>query len=223
MSVAYSVVPDVIVIPGGDVVACVSCGFHYDAMSAEWCRCVNKDFATACPQCQSCVCKSDQRHAVRDFWFFAPDALLRRRADEKERRKAAAAQGTSAVLRALIVDDDEEIRLITEHALQEMGFATTTSSHPAEALEIATRQRPQLVITDALMPGGDGRELCKRIKLWNRGVKVIVMTSLYTSPRYASEAYRYFQADGYLAKPIDFHRLENVIRRLVPKSGEGQR
>ena len=116
--------------------------------------------------------------------------------------------------RVLIVDDDEEIRVMAEFILHEMGYRTLTASRSNEALEIVNREKPDVVLTDALMPGGDGRELCRMIKEQHPDVKVVIMTSLYTSPRYASEAHRLFHADGYLAKPIYYDRLRTVLRRL---------
>jgi hypothetical protein len=41
------------------------------------------------------------------------------------------------------------------------------------------------------------------------------MTSLYTAPRYVPEGRHLFQADEYLAKPIDFNRLRDVMENLM--------
>jgi CheY-like chemotaxis protein len=193
--------------------ACGVCRRSYDAMTAEWCRCVAKAPSPVCPSCGSCVCKQG-RNAARDFWLAAPDALLRARDAEKQRRKnVASAQGAAA--KVLIVDDDEEIRELAAWAVREIGYATATAPSVKEALDFLESERPAAVLTDALMPGGDGRELCRLIKERYPHVKVIVMTSLYTAPRYASEAHRLFHADGYLAKPIDFDRLRITLLRVL--------
>lgn len=117
---------------------------------------------------------------------------------------------------ALIVDDDEEMRHIVEHYVDRMGYETCTAVSAEAALEMIEAAQPHLLITDALMPRTDGRELCKQIKLRYPRVKVVVMTSLYKAARYKSEAYRVFHADGYITKPIDFAELRNVLQRLVP-------
>lgn len=196
------------------LVRCATCAKDYDTISALWCRCVGKDFAPACPRCGACICRGGT-NAITAFWFTAPEELRRRRAAEKLRRSNAQAQTAAALAhRVLVVDDDEEIRIMAEFSLHEMGYRTLTASRADEALELVSREKPDFVLTDALMPGGDGRELCKTIKAQHPDVKVVIMTSLYTSPRYASEAHRLFHADGYLAKPIDFDRLKSVLRRL---------
>jgi CheY-like chemotaxis protein len=184
-------------------------------MQTAWCTCVTKTISPACPRCGYCLCKAPPK-ASRDFWFFAPDELIERRRHEEARRAARGpelvAQGAKKVL---IVDDDEEIRFIADYALREMGYVTMTAPDGPEALSLVVTERPHVVLTDALMPKIDGRELCKQIKLAHPRVKVVLMTSLYTSARYHSEARRLFHADDYLAKPIDFTTLESSLARLT--------
>lgn len=195
-------------------VRCAACSLDYDAMTAMWCRCVAKDFSSSCPRCGTCVCHEGPA-ALLQFWHGAPSELRRRRDEERQRRAGIAAVQKCAATKVMVVDDDEEIRLMAEFSLNEMGYRTVSASRAAEALAMIQKEKPDVVLTDALMPGGDGRELCRTIKLRHPKVKVVIMTSLYTSPRYASEAYRVFHADGYLAKPIDFERLRAVLGRLA--------
>lgn len=199
------------------VVLCSSCRTPFDTLQAGWCDCVTKTISPACPKCGFCLCKSTP-NAARDFWFRAPQVLIDRRREEEQRRARRAPELVPAqATRVLIVDDDEEIRFIADYALRQMGFVTMTAANAHDALDIVDRETPDVVLTDALMPRLDGRELCKMIKLRNPRVKVIVMTSLYTSARYRDEAYRVFHADDYLAKPIDFKKLAQVLQRLTQK------
>ena len=120
--------------------------------------------------------------------------------------------------RVLIVDDDQEIRDIVTDVLTTSGYETLAASRTDEALWLIEEHAPDVVITDALMPGGDGRELCRIVKSDQRlaNTKVIIMTSLYKSPRYKYEAFRTFKADDYLLKPVDFPQLLATLERLVP-------
>jgi len=111
----------------------------------------------------------------------------------------------------LIVDDDEDIRLIVEYSVQQMGYRTFTAANAEEALSLVKHSRPDIVLTDALMPKVDGRQLCRLIKAADVSIKVIVISSLYTSPAYRREALHVFQADAFLAKPIDFDELRRVL------------
>ena len=156
---------------------------------------------------------------MRAEWNQALRDLRERQTEEKFRRALGATSGSSQEgLAVLIVDDDEEIRLIAEYTVQRMGYRTRTAANAEEALEIVKSSHPDIVLTDALMPRIDGRQLCRMIKGIDSSIKVVVMTSLYTTSRYRVEAIHSFQADDFLAKPINFVKLEQVLHQLALKA-----
>jgi two-component system phosphate regulon response regulator PhoB len=117
----------------------------------------------------------------------------------------------------LLVDDDEEIRAIGSHVIPRLGFRCATATNGPEALAMMAEEEPVIVITDALMPKMDGRELCRFVKR-SSSAKVVIMTSLYTAAHYKYEAFKRFGADEYLAKPIDFAALQATLQRLAPNA-----
>lgn len=196
-------------------VDCPRCNKRFDALQAEWCGCVGKPITVICPLCGSCFCQSDSLRTA--FWKNAPPELrARRRSEQRERAQAERIENGSCEI--LVVDDDEEIRLAAAYMLQQMGYRVGTAATPPEALLAVERDRPGVVLTDALMPTMDGRELCRILKQSHRGIKVAVMTSLYTGTRYRNEAYREFGADAYLAKPIHPTELGEVIGKLAGRN-----
>jgi len=84
-----------------------------------------------------------------------------------------------------------------------------------EGLDLAKRYRPDLVLSDALMPQMDGREMCRRIKEdpETAGAKTIVMTGLYTAVKYRTEAHKAYKVDDYLTKPLDFALLREMLQK----------
>jgi CheY-like chemotaxis protein len=193
---------------------CPTCAAPIDLARVEWCQCVTKPLSLVCRACRNCSCK------LRDFpkraeWTCALLELRQKQTEEKFRRALKTempnASGSPTVL---VVDDDEEIRLIAEYSIQQMGYNVVTASGSQEALEIVDRSRPDIVLTDALMPKMDGRQLCRLIKAADSSIKVVIMTALYKSSRYRTEALHTFRADEYLAKPIDFARLQQVLGHL---------
>ena len=117
----------------------------------------------------------------------------------------------------LVVDDDEDMRDVLTIGLEARGWRVATAPNGPVALTLVESARPALVLTDALMPMMDGRELCRLIKKnpATQQTRVVVMTSLYKSVRYRTEAYRQFGVDDYVSKPLDLDALHCAIERLV--------
>lgn len=199
------------------VLTCPSCERSFEASADRWCHCIGTDPAPVCTACNGCSCNAS--HAKRQaFWLAAPELLRQQRREigAARRADAAASSESDTIIDVLIVDDDEEIRLMAAYMVQSMGYRVETAASASDALYRMQHCRPAVVLTDAFMPHVDGRTLCRMIKVDVPEVHVIVMSSLYTAPRYKYEAYKTFRADEYLVKPIDFNRLHEVLVRFVP-------
>lgn len=192
---------------------CPTCGHVFDALTAEWCSCVARRPSVVCANCQVCLCKSDPA-VVRNFWQRAPASTHTSQERERELRILPSTVSANTI-DVLVVDDDEEIRAAAAFMVGELGYSVLTASGAAEALQMMQTLTPTLVLTDALMPKVDGRELCRLIKGAYPEVKVVIMTALYTSPRFKHEALKIFRADDYLHKPIHFQQLSEVVTKLV--------
>ncbi|RGE22417.1 response regulator transcription factor [Leucobacter sp. wl10] len=130
---------------------------------------------------------------------------------------AAGAAGTAGAgdLRVLVVDDQPLIR----HSLRliidgEAGMAVAgEASSGAEAVAEAARQRPDLVLMDIRMPGGDGIEATRRIAADPSlaGTRVLVL-SMFELDEYVDAALR-AGASGFLLKDAPPERLVDAIRR----------
>ena len=206
--------PDVTYTQFPSSLPCPTCATAVGLTSVEWCQCVTKPLSVVCPACRNCSCK------LRDFpkraeWTCVIRELLQKQTEEKFRRALNTASPSNATgMTVLVVDDDEEIRLIAEYTIQQMGYHVITAAGPEEALAIIEQSKPDIVLTDALMPKIDGRQLCRLIKGIDASIKVVIMTALYKSARYRTEAMHAYHADEYLSKPIDFARLQQVLGSL---------
>jgi len=112
----------------------------------------------------------------------------------------------------LLVDDDEVNLLLTSIALREQGFSVTEATSGERAIELLRDWAPDVVVLDALMPGLDGFDLCRRIKAnpaWSH-IPVIFMTGLSET----SHIVQGFDAGGvdYVVKPL---RAQEVLVRLA--------
>ena len=115
----------------------------------------------------------------------------------------------------LVVDDDPEIVSMLSTRLTARGYKVTTASDGHRAIELAKRERPDLVLLDVMMPGKSGWEVARALKQdpVTQGIKIVMVTAIgeqvneITSPLYG--------ADAHVDKPFEFEKLERVIGQLV--------
>jgi CheY-like chemotaxis protein len=200
-------------------VACHTCEAKFDLLSAGWCACDKTPRSLICPHCSHCFCSAGARYKER-LWNDAPKPLRestsRFRLGDGE-AASTMVPGSGATPRVLVVDDEEDMRSLVACYVEQMGYVVTSVGRPSEALALLEATMFEVVITDALMPGMDGRELCQKIKsTYGSRIKLIVMTSLYTANRYKSEARARFGVDEYLAKPLQFSVLKAAFDRVAP-------
>jgi CheY-like chemotaxis protein len=197
---------------------CFHCYAKFADANRQWCDCIRPLRTLVCQSCHRCFCAAPLPYK-RKFWSSAPRAL--REAPERFAHDSGAAHrvipDTSAPL-VLVVDDDEAIRSLIACRVAQLGYRVAATEDPHHALMMARSRDVAVMLTDALMPHMDGRELCLRLKETDEGAskKVIVMTSLYKARRYADEARLHYKADAYIAKPIDFTQLEDLLAQFAP-------
>src|SRR5438105_15900981 len=112
----------------------------------------------------------------------------------------------------LIVDDDPTSRIILEATLKKSGHQVTAAKNGAEALALFEKGNIPLVISDMVMPGMDGLELCRRIRAAGRDhyTYIILLTSV--SGKYGYLVGIRAGADDFINKPFD---EELLAARLV--------
>lgn len=117
----------------------------------------------------------------------------------------------------LVVERDPHIRELETFFLNEAGYSVEFTEDGTSALERARELRPQLVITEVLVPKLDGLALCRELKQdpKTEGIMVLIFSILAASTR-AREA----GADAFLMKPLAERRLVDTVRELIAKHGE---
>jgi two-component system cell cycle response regulator len=117
--------------------------------------------------------------------------------------------------RILVVDDSRIQLEMLKDLLHQQGYLVSTASNGRDALEMAARERPQLIISDIEMPLMNGYQLCYSVKhnAHLRSIPVILLTTLSRLENIlrALEA----RADYYLTKPFDQKYLLSRIRTLL--------
>jgi CheY-like chemotaxis protein len=194
---------------------CPACGRPYDAAGASWCECITDHPTLVCPHCGKCFCNLD-KEAIRAFWNDAPPSLWKRRLERHRQRKGAPPNEKGNPLRRpliLVADDNDDARLVAFRVLEGLGYGVLLARDGIEAYHLACDYVPDLVLTDQVMPHMDGKHLCRMIRA-NPAlarVRLILMTGLYRKDRERIELIRESQADDFLAKPVSYERLGEIL------------
>ena len=121
----------------------------------------------------------------------------------------------------LLVEDDRDGRQMYAFWLTEAGFRVDQAHNGLQALERALETVPDIVVTDLNIPGIDGFELTRRLKLDTRTSRVpVVAVTGYAA--FAADPGRAQRAgcDVVLEKPCTPEELESTIRTLINAAGQ---
>jgi DNA-binding response OmpR family regulator len=159
------------------------------------------------------VTASNRRHAFFTLRFYHAAILDRRRTCAYRRSGMAKAGGGEATI--LVADDDPSILGMLRARLSAVGYRVVTAGDGGDALEVARREKPALVVLDVMMPTMTGWEVCRELRAdpATAAVKIIMLTAIgsamneMTSPLYG--------ADAYLDKPFEFTDLEAQIAKQL--------
>ncbi|MFO7257360.1 MAG: response regulator transcription factor [Bacteroidota bacterium] len=132
--------------------------------------------------------------------------------------------GTKQSQKILVVDDEEPIRELLKYNLQKTGFEVKTASDGEQALDIAKKFLPDVVLLDIMMPKMDGVETCRRLRDNPQLQKTFIIFLTARSEEYSEVAAFEVGADDYITKPIKpralISRIQALFRRNQKKSPE---
>jgi len=111
----------------------------------------------------------------------------------------------------LVVDDEESIRLLLQEELSDLGYRVLLAADAHEALERLEGEIPDLISIDIRMPGMDGIELLRHIRLTHRDLPVV----LYTAYGEYKRDFAAWASDAYVTKSADLIELTDTIRKLL--------
>ena len=116
----------------------------------------------------------------------------------------------------LVVDDTVDNLVIISLHLQQRGYRVVTATNGEEAVKVASLTNPDLILMDLSMPELDGLGATRKIREHPtlRAVPIVAVTAFSTEgfQRAAFDA----GIDGYITKPIDFERMSDLVRSLLP-------
>src|SRR4030065_510637 len=126
--------------------------------------------------------------------------------------------------KVLIVDDDEKLCKLLKEYLENNGFKVLALADGSDVKKTLQKELPKMVILDIMLPGKDGLEVLKEIRM-DDTIPVIMLTAKgdQTDRIVGLE----LGADDYLPKPFNprelLARMKAVIRRTAPAPGEAEK
>lgn len=115
----------------------------------------------------------------------------------------------------LVVDDEPKIVRLARDYLEKNGFRVVTAADGPSALAMARREKPDLIVLDLLLPGMDGREVCRILRA-ESDVPIIMLTAL--SEESDQIVGLEIGADDYIVKPFSPRALVARVRALLRRT-----
>ncbi|HYK88278.1 MAG TPA: response regulator transcription factor [Acidobacteriota bacterium] len=126
----------------------------------------------------------------------------------------------------LVIDDERDLIELVQYILAREGFQVIAAADGEAGLELASRETPDLVLVDLMLPGIDGLEVCQRLRKGERtsNIPLIMLTAK------SAESDRIvgleLGADDYVTKPFSPRelaaRIKAVLRRSVKQKPESE-
>ena len=118
--------------------------------------------------------------------------------------------------RILVVEDQDDNKRIMRDLLTSAGYAVLEASSGVEAIEVAQRERPDLILMDIQLPGMDGHEATRRLKgdpdMMHIPIVAVTSYAFDGDRQEAMEA----GSDAYFAKPVSPREILAKVESLVP-------
>jgi len=118
-------------------------------------------------------------------------------------------------IKILLVDDEPDILEIVGYNLSQEGYNIITATNGKEAIVLAKKEQPQLIIMDVMMPEMDGMEACENIRKIPELSNVIITFLTARSEDYSQVAGFEAGADDYISKPIKPKLLVSKVKALL--------
>ena len=115
----------------------------------------------------------------------------------------------------LIVEDSDDARYFMRLALEQLGYLVVEAENGAVALEVAERERPDIILMDLSLPIMDGLAATEKIRCSDglRRIPIVAVTAHQETDFRAGAKAAGF--DAYVTKPIDIDFLSDLIKGLL--------
>ena len=127
----------------------------------------------------------------------------------------------AAKKKILIVDDEKQLVSLVRLHMEMSGYEVLSASDGEEALAVAKRDKPDLMILDLMLPKIDGWEVCKRLRTESKAGNIPVI--MLTARSETEDKLKGFEcgADDYITKPFSPRELVARVKRVLARAEKG--
>jgi len=119
------------------------------------------------------------------------------------------------MMKILLIEDEKKTIQFIKKGLEENGYKVDTAEDGKSGKNLAFRNQYNLIITDVILPGLNGRDLCKELRTAKIETPILMLTALGDTDDVVAGLDS--GADDYLAKPFEFKELLARIRSLTKR------
>jgi len=121
----------------------------------------------------------------------------------------------TAVPEILVVDDEPQLCTALQRILKMEGYHVRTAFDGQTALGLVKEKQPDAIVLDVVMPGMDGREVCRRVRECAAGTRVIYFTAQSGAfqPQLLKELRQ--EADAFLTKPATSRQIVSQVSNVL--------
>jgi DNA-binding response OmpR family regulator len=125
--------------------------------------------------------------------------------------------GTTLATTILVVDDEERVLSLLKAYLTQQGFRVATASDGRQALEVARREKPGLILLDVMMPEMDGIEFLREHRKQETTPVILLTARIEESDKVVGLE---LGADDYVTKPFSPRELVARVRAVLRRAGK---
>ena len=125
----------------------------------------------------------------------------------------------SQTYKLLLVDDEPDILEFLGYNLKKEGYEVFTAQNGAKGIELAKKERPDLILLDVMMPGMDGIEVCENLRSSTDTKNILIAFLTARGEDYSQIAGFDAGADDYITKPIKPKVLVSRVNAILRRQG----
>ncbi|MFT9848302.1 winged helix-turn-helix domain-containing protein [Aneurinibacillus sp. REN35] len=118
----------------------------------------------------------------------------------------------------LVVDDEQSIVTLLEFNLKKAGFDVIKAADGPTAVKVAEQERPDLIVLDIMLPGMDGMEVCKKLRMEKINTPILMLTA--KDEEFDKILGLELGADDYMTKPFSPREVVARVKAILRRSGQ---